>query len=195
MGVESRIFCSPQQSKCSSRRQSLLPTQVFSSRDSGIEPARLGPTFERRGGPARNVTWHKDVSSPLCWQWSSADGQSWTRNKLKARCAPISQPQLYRCGGGSCNCNEANSQHILRFRLPTATMSEDRTKVSLRKGGKRKGRAALNPKQISAPIRQDPGGLPPGAPPMPSQPDARRRAAPPGAGKVSRCGPYVPSPA
>ncbi|MBE3047561.1 hypothetical protein IMZ48_34620 [Candidatus Bathyarchaeota archaeon] len=63
-------------------------------------------------------------------------------------------------------------------------MSDDRTKGSLRKGGKRKGRAVIA-KQISAPIRQDGGGLPPGAPPMP-KPDARQRAAPPpGGGKVS----------
>ncbi|SPO05881.1 probable Exocyst complex component EXO84 [Cephalotrichum gorgonifer] len=63
-------------------------------------------------------------------------------------------------------------------------MSDDRTKISLRKGGKRKGRSTINTKQISAPIRQD-VGLPPGAPPIPTQPDPRRRPAPPGGGKTS----------
>lgn len=68
------------------------------------------------------------------------------------------------------------------------TMSEDRSRISLRKGGKRKSRALLSSKKISAPIsapvRQD-VGLPPGAPPVPPVPDPRRRPAPPGGGKVS----------
>lgn len=84
---------------------------------------------------------------------------------------------------------ELNGHQHSRYPSPSrenVAMSEDRTKASLRKGGKRKGgRPALNPKQISGPIRQDGGGLPPGAPPMPKQADGRRRAPPPGGGKVS----------
>lgn len=68
-------------------------------------------------------------------------------------------------------------------------MSEDRSRISLRIGGKRKSRVPLIGSKkisgpISAPVRQD-VGLPPGAPPVPPVPDPRRRPDPPAGGKVS----------
>ena len=105
--------------------------------------------------------------------------------------APTRQPANSISTAGLCRTRQAVGQtQFIQISLccpapNAAAMSEDRTKISLRKGGKRKSRAALNTKQISAPIRQDVGGLPPGAPPMPGQPDPRRKAAPPGGGKVS----------
>ncbi|RDA90458.1 hypothetical protein CP533_3934 [Ophiocordyceps camponoti-saundersi (nom. inval.)] len=61
-------------------------------------------------------------------------------------------------------------------------MSDERSKISLRSGPKRKGRPTISaPRQISSPLSQDGGGLKPGE----SAPRARLRPAPMAGGKTS----------
>lgn len=65
-------------------------------------------------------------------------------------------------------------------------MSEERSKISLRSGGKRKGRPKISaPQQISNPIPQD--GPSRGGGPAPADPPVRPRLRPPpmAGGKVS----------